>query len=205
MWIDDVVSHQTIRSTWGNSIRDRIVQTFDTLAERDTHLATLPNGAVVFVAETGLLYDKVQNAWRPLQAAFAQGTAQGGPHGGGLVQIGETIILNSMNLPGGFRFAHIEWVFRVTQAFNANWSITAALALFGGTWQAGDYIGAIGSSADFGATTPQTLQLGGVVPINPNGDVCQGSIANHGAGSISSDVTVAPTVNYHRLTAVLFP
>jgi len=34
-WIDDVVTHTTIRSVWGNSVRDRVVHQFATTAERD--------------------------------------------------------------------------------------------------------------------------------------------------------------------------
>lgn len=34
-WIDDVVTHTTIRSVWGNGVRDRTVHQFASIAERD--------------------------------------------------------------------------------------------------------------------------------------------------------------------------
>lgn len=67
MWLDDVASLQTIQSVWGNSVRNRIVQTFDTKTERDSHNAALPNGSVAVTLDTGIVYVKQAGAWSVLE------------------------------------------------------------------------------------------------------------------------------------------
>lgn len=43
-WIDDVVTRTTILSTWGNTIRDHVVQVFASVAERDANAAKMIEG-----------------------------------------------------------------------------------------------------------------------------------------------------------------
>lgn len=55
MWIDDVIPGAVIRSAaWGNTVRDRIVQTYATRAERDAH--PLPDGSLCTTAEDRRLW-----------------------------------------------------------------------------------------------------------------------------------------------------
>lgn len=76
MWLDDVIPHQTIRSVWGNSIRNRVVQTFDTIAERDAHTAGLPDGAVATVTAEKVDFVLVGGAWWVLDMDYRSYPAQ---------------------------------------------------------------------------------------------------------------------------------
>lgn len=62
-WIADVVTRTTIRSVWGNQIRDRTVQAFANAGERDAH-ATVPDGALNVPLDSGIVERKWQGVWR---------------------------------------------------------------------------------------------------------------------------------------------
>lgn len=84
-WLADVVPYTPIQSVWGNGVRNRIVQTFTDAAERNTHTAALPDGALAFTADTGTLWLKRAGAWVPTQPVRVPGTvktvvAPGGPN-----------------------------------------------------------------------------------------------------------------------------
>lgn len=62
-WIDDVVTHTTIRSVWGNTIRDRVVHQFASKAERDAATVVPVEGMMCQLADSGFVYVRRQNAW----------------------------------------------------------------------------------------------------------------------------------------------
>ena len=97
MWIDDVVPYNTIESGWGNAVRDRVVQTFATQAERDAHLASLPEGALCQQQDTKVLYVKRSGAWRYLQPTIKTGSCFGM-----VVPAGTPATVGSMAVPPGF-------------------------------------------------------------------------------------------------------
>lgn len=59
-----VVTGEIIESAWGNEIRDRTIQVFANVAERDLWLAT--RGCWAFVTDTGNLYMHDGTAWGPV-------------------------------------------------------------------------------------------------------------------------------------------
>ena len=61
-WIDDVVSHTTIRSVWGNNIRNHVVHTVASKAERDATVVP-QEGMRVYCADTRFTYVRVGSAW----------------------------------------------------------------------------------------------------------------------------------------------
>jgi hypothetical protein len=60
--IPNVSPNELIESAWGNTIRDHVVQTFATVAERDTWTGA-PNGAVAMTLDSGTLWKRVGGAW----------------------------------------------------------------------------------------------------------------------------------------------
>lgn len=63
-WIDDVVTHTTIRSVWGNTIRDHTVGIFANVAERNANGPKVIEGALTWsIAEAELA---VRRASTPL-------------------------------------------------------------------------------------------------------------------------------------------
>jgi len=61
-WIDDVVSHTTIRSVWGNQVRDRVVHVFASKAERDAQ-AHPQDGMLCHTSDTHITYVRVSGQW----------------------------------------------------------------------------------------------------------------------------------------------
>lgn len=59
----DVVAGQKIASAWGNEIRDRTIQSFATVAERDASGWVAPNGAFCVTIDTATLWQRVGGAW----------------------------------------------------------------------------------------------------------------------------------------------
>ena len=61
-WIADVVPYSTILSTWGNKIRNQVVQSFASKAEMVAQ--AVPNeGMVCYVADTHITYVRVGTQW----------------------------------------------------------------------------------------------------------------------------------------------
>ena len=61
-WIDDVVTHTTIRSVWGNTMRDHVVHVFASKAERDAQ-AVPRDGMLCHTSDTHITYVRVGGAW----------------------------------------------------------------------------------------------------------------------------------------------
>lgn len=69
-WIGDVIPRTTIRSVWGNAVRNQLVQRFASAAERDGASPRQP-GMLGFVdADHGFSYTETDNTWRPLTNAL---------------------------------------------------------------------------------------------------------------------------------------
>jgi hypothetical protein len=73
-WIDDVVTRTTIRSVWGNSIRDSVVLHFATKAERNT-TAHPVDGMCCYCADTQSVYLYRAGAWWPAVTPWRSFTA----------------------------------------------------------------------------------------------------------------------------------
>lgn len=61
-WISDVVPYTTILSTWGNNIRDHVVQVFASKAEMSAQ-AVPKEGMIAHCADTHITYIRVGTAW----------------------------------------------------------------------------------------------------------------------------------------------
>jgi hypothetical protein len=74
-WIDDVVTHTTITSVWGNKIRNRVVHQFTTKAERDGAGVVPVEGMVCHVADVNIVYVRTDGAWWVLAMPWRSYTA----------------------------------------------------------------------------------------------------------------------------------
>src|SRR5436189_6225534 len=92
--LDDVITQTTIRSVWGNTLRDQAVTQYATVAERDAKTSVTPDGSLCTVTATGIVYVKWSGTWRnilptpPLLPLLLVGNvnAGGGVMGGGMPQ-----------------------------------------------------------------------------------------------------------------------
>jgi hypothetical protein len=64
-WIPNVNPSELIESQWGNTIRDHVVNTFASSAERDAAIPAPVAGMLVWIASDGLLYEYRNAKWRP--------------------------------------------------------------------------------------------------------------------------------------------
>lgn len=80
-----------ITSIWGNEVRDRSVQVFDSVAQRDAQWANPPNGAKCFTSDYGVSWTHRGGHWMP-DGAWAGATIVG-------VALGSQAFLN-MELTG---------------------------------------------------------------------------------------------------------
>jgi hypothetical protein len=90
----NVASGAPVTSAWGNEIRDRSVQVFDSAAQRTAQWTAPPEGAVSYLKDVDRLDFYTGTAWRPF---------------GHLVQSGTTIVTTNasgdavINYPTTFR------------------------------------------------------------------------------------------------------
>jgi hypothetical protein len=59
----DVAAGQKIASVYGNELRDRTLQVFATVAERDAQYATAPNGAICVTLDTNTMWKRAGGVW----------------------------------------------------------------------------------------------------------------------------------------------
>jgi hypothetical protein len=88
----DVAPEQKISSAWGNEVRDRTVQLFASVAERDASGWAPPNGAVCVTQDTYTLWLRVAGAWAAKHPFAMAGNASVTTDGFGNFQV---------NLPAG--------------------------------------------------------------------------------------------------------
>lgn len=112
----DVASGQKIASTWGNEIRDRTVQLFVSVAERDASGWAPANGAMCVTQDTGILWQRVAGSWQSRRPMTVGGVANQTTDGFG--NLGVT------GLPGG-----IKWIGAV--ATSASTSFPALVVVNG--------------------------------------------------------------------------
>lgn len=89
-WLDDVVPQTTIRSVWGNSIRDRVVMTYANKGERDAQPSP-KEGMVCHVADIDIVYLRHANTWQVLEMPwrpFTPRAYQADVNGNGRIQLG---------------------------------------------------------------------------------------------------------------------
>jgi hypothetical protein len=94
---NNVVDGQIILAAWGNEIRDRTVQVFATVAERDSQWATAPNGAMCVTVDTNTLWQRAGGIWvrGPLNTAWGVLSALTSPATDQTVTTGEIQLLSS--------------------------------------------------------------------------------------------------------------
>jgi hypothetical protein len=84
----NVVDGNIILASWGNELRDRSLQVFSSVAERDQQWAAPPNGAHCITLDTGAVWRRVGGVWAPMPGTmFQTGANTSGdvqPSGGGL-------------------------------------------------------------------------------------------------------------------------
>lgn len=68
-WLPNVQPQQPIASTWGNTIRDRTMTVFDTIAQRDAQLPAPTAGMSCYVISEGIAYLHSGSAWREMYPA----------------------------------------------------------------------------------------------------------------------------------------
>jgi len=76
-WLDDVLPQTTIRSVWGNTVRNQLVQSFANVPERDSHAASLPDGALAYcIAEDRLFMRRAASpgGWRTMSMPYTSYT-----------------------------------------------------------------------------------------------------------------------------------
>lgn len=190
MWISDVVALQTIQSLWGNRIRDRVVQTFDSTGEAETNKAALPEGAMCSIPSIRQVFVKLANIWTPIAPLTYTGAIlYGGNIDQPLVQTTARLVI-----PAGFRSAMINYrVFAVT-ADQVSVS-TAEAKLYtanGGTQVAGTAV----------SNNPRaTIVVPVLATVNPLGDTIVATLGNPGGASFS----VFNDGQNHQLSAIAFP
>lgn len=194
MWIDDVVTHTTIRSVWGNQVRDRLVQTFADMGEANTRLAALPTGSVCHLDSTGLLYHKFANSWRPMLPA----TVDGAVAGGGLYLTGQQSgNILTYTIPAGYG----RGLWSLMVMMNAiGQPVAADVSVYNG---GGATLIGKGQYRVFNAAD-QTFSLLTGVPVALAGDTGVVVVKNLNAAA-SGDLTVSANGYYTRLAVLLTP
>ena len=66
-----------VTSAWGNEIRDRTLQVFASVAERDAQWSAPPNGAEAITLDTNTLWLRRAGAWSPILNLAAGSVASG--------------------------------------------------------------------------------------------------------------------------------
>jgi hypothetical protein len=97
-WLTDVATGQQILSTWGNNIRNRIVQTFTDMSEANAYLGTVPNGSVCNLDSGGPTYRKFGGAWTPIMPKLIPAAASGGAY----LTPGQSAVIFSNTIPPGY-------------------------------------------------------------------------------------------------------
>jgi len=196
MWIDDVVSHATIRSTWGNSIRDRVVKDFANAADRDSHTAQVVDGTLATTADDQRLWRKHAGVWLPALPYMAQGT------NGADTNLANGQVFNNavtMQLPAGYRWGLFTWMVLLSTPAALDWRAEARLYTAGG----GNLIGAAQQWGHANGASV-TLVLSSAWTVNAAGEGCVGTIQNI-TGVANSVVGVNMNNFYSRLSALLIP
>jgi hypothetical protein len=193
VWLDDVVSHTTIHSVWGNGVRNQLVQIFDTTAERDSRTAVLPNGSECWVLANSAHYVKLGGAWQrtnPLRLAVA---------GTGGVMDDMFAVVATIHTPDGFSRAQLSYsVFMDGTEFTDTQTATVAMWTGAGATQVGN------SRQDIASAGVTQFHMALDVPINPAGDTI-----TVGLGSTDTSGTIWYWVysdpSNHQLMATLWP
>jgi hypothetical protein len=123
-WISDVVPYSTILSTWGNNIRNRIVQTFDSVAEMNSHAASLPDGSLATVPGDHTLYAK-RGTFKPQTPLLVTGTVYSGVSGADTGGVGYKA--SDLVVPAGYRVAYVSTSVRVSFSGNTTAGANAGM------------------------------------------------------------------------------
>lgn len=193
-WIADVITHTTILSTWGNSIRDRVVQTFDSLAEANTHLS-VPDGALMRVPTVDRhLYQKQSGAWVPATPAPLFGALANLFPAPGITP-GTTAQLAAMTVPAGYQCVAV-WYEVYLAAGDTVSPLRAQLKLFssnGGTQLTASTFAVPGAGSAFTVST--------VAPVNPAGDRITSTVGNVGG---TQNLVAFKDLQNHRMHGVAY-
>ena len=162
MWIADVVTLQTVSSVDHNNRRDRLVQTFDSMAEANAHVATLPDGALCAIAPSEAIYVRRGGAWHLLVPTLVKGSV----HGAGF-DVAATLGSATLTVPAGYAMCALTYTVLVSvqtvgppsgdvevKVYSSNGGVVAFTfnqTVLGGGWA--------------------QLTAAPTIAVNPNGDV----------------------------------
>src|SRR5690606_19275689 len=110
--IPDVVPNETIEVEWGNAIRDRTVQRYDNVTDRNSDHPNPTPGDLAYMKDSGDVLVYHSGAWQPF------------------LPPGAVIPFAGTNAPTGWLFCHGQEVSRTTYA--------RLFAVIGTTYGAGD-------------------------------------------------------------------
>lgn len=111
-WLTDVATGQQILSSWGNSIRNRIVQTFTDVSEMNSKIGVVPNGSIANLDAGGPTYRLYGGTWVPMQPLVVRAAGSGGAY----LTNGQAAAIFSATIPPGYVMAthfvslSINWI-----------------------------------------------------------------------------------------------
>ena len=200
-WIADVAPYTTILSQWGNNIRNRIVQTFDSQSEMNAHAASLPDGSLATLPGDYALYCK-RGTFKPTTARGVYGTPVAGVASADIQ--GQEVKVNSFVIPAGYRSAIFTASVRVNFTGGTTPGSYAGLRAY--VYSSGSPIGAGYMDRHYMATqsngTLDTLNVAFAGYINPNGDSAQ--LNTFFFGNPSGGFSFAADQS-NQFQAILFP
>ena len=178
-YIADVVSLATIQSVWGNQIRDRAFHIFDTMAERDSKTAVVPDGVTCRTADNGYRWVKAGGAWYRADPLALQGARQAWG-----IPVGVTVTGNSITNIVGFRRALVTYnVLIDTGTSTRHVDLRLTLMLFRrgaikigqATWTA-----SVDNTRADAQTLPTMLTMSVAADLSPAGDDITAQVRNDG-------------------------
>lgn len=194
VWIDDVVAHTTIRSVWGNQVRDRVVQTFGTLAEAQTHLAALPQGSVIHTDDSGLLYHKFAGAWKPVFPAVVEGTPVN--TNGYYLTAGVTATIFNAAIPAGYRYVMLSAFAQIDSPGGLDYNAEARLNIGNGA-----FLVSVATWRGPKTSAPQTHSIAGFHTVGG----AEGATMTVRNAQAAGDVSVSGNQFYTNLSILCLP
>jgi hypothetical protein len=196
-WISDVVPYSTILSTWGNSIRDRIVQTFSDGNEMAAHAGSLPDGSLATLPNDYQLYTK-RGTFKPQIPQRFKGSPASGTAGANTQ--GQQFLANTVLIPAGFRSGiacaslRISYTGSVTTGFFQWLHLYSSSATIG--WYEEHLLGAPGNG------WLNTMTIVTTLTINPAGDRVD---CNAGATANPTGAMSWPADDANQLFVIAYP
>jgi hypothetical protein len=191
-WLDDVVTRTTIRSVWGNTVRDRGHHIFDTPSEANAHVANLPDGATCYVTSTGLEYVRRAGVWRLRLPTLIKGVVTGWR-----LNYSAPMQTGVLTVPAGYATAAVDYLVLMANPSAPNQRIEIKMfSSAGGTQRLATVVFVEGNVGD-------TFTAMATFPVNAAGDEIRVTLMN--MGGIGDYTDCYTDDNNHQLRALLFP